>query len=201
MATASAFAAQAPATARKVPAASGLLAPIFDAVRRRAGKAAHRDASAFAEAFYRRMTEEEIPLHTADGWAALAADLFEFAAKRKPGTANVRLFNPVLKTHGWESPHTVLQVVNDDMPFLVDSVTMALAEQGIGVHVLGHPVIALRRDRGCGTRRASAHNNEVEQLTHAPHSASATRKCTRRGNWATVSALHMGPSNLQGRYL
>ena len=60
---------------------------------------------------------------------------------------------------------------------------------------------ALRRDRGGGTRRARAHNNEVEQLTHAPHFASATRKCTRRGYWATVSALHMGPSNLQGRYL
>ncbi|PBS13797.1 glutamate dehydrogenase [Lysobacteraceae bacterium NML93-0792] len=155
---------KAPATARKVPAASGLLAPIFDAVRRRAGKAAHRDASAFAEAFYRRMTEEEIPLHTADGWAALAADLFEFAAKRKPGTANVRLFNPVLKTHGWESPHTVLQVVNDDMPFLVDSVTMALAEQGIGVHVLGHPVVQIARDRS--GRLTGVGEGETESVMH-----------------------------------
>src|SRR5690606_8139236 len=34
-----------------------------------------------------------------------------------------------------------------DMPFLVDSVTMALAEQGIGVHVLGHPVIPVARDK------------------------------------------------------
>ena len=33
------------------------------------------------------------------------------------------------------------------MPFLVDSVTMALAEQGIGVHVLGHPVVTFRRDK------------------------------------------------------
>src|SRR3546814_18754542 len=33
------------------------------------------------------------------------------------------------------------------MPFLVDSVTMALAEQGIGVYVLGHPVVTITRDR------------------------------------------------------
>src|SRR5690606_9367347 len=89
----------------------------------------------------------ELPLHTPEGWAALAMDLLDFARRRKPGTAILRLFNPSLKTHGWESPHTVLQIVNDDMPFLVDSVTMALAEQGVGVHVLGHPVIHMSRDR------------------------------------------------------
>ena len=145
-------------------AGAGLLAPIFDAVRRRAGKAAHADASAFAQAFYRRMTEDELPLHSADGWAALAADLFEFAARRKPGTANVRLFNPSMKTHGWESPHTVLQIVNDDMPFLVDSVTMALAEQGIGVHVLGHPVVSIARDRA--GRLTGVGEGETESVMH-----------------------------------
>jgi len=145
-------------------AGSGLLDPIFDAVRRLAGKEAHKDASAFAQAFYRRMTEEEMALHSADGWAALAADLFAFASKRKPGTANVRLFNPAMQTHGWESPHTVLQIVNDDMPFLVDSVTMTLAEQGIGVHVLGHPVVSIKRDRG--GRLAAVGEGEVESVMH-----------------------------------
>ena len=151
-----------PAAPRR--AGSGLLDPIFDAVRRRAGKAAPQDAGAFAQAFYRRMTEEEVALHSADGWAALAADLFAFASRRKPGTANVRLFNPALQTHGWESPHTVLQIVNDDMPFLVDSVTMTLAEQGIGVHVLGHPVVSIARDRA--GRVTAVGEGEVESVMH-----------------------------------
>ena len=76
-----------------------------------------------------------------------------------------------------------------------------VAAGGLRVEKQGAHAGPLRGDRGGGTRRACAHNDEVEQLTHAPHSASATRKCTRRGYWATVSALHMGPSNLQGRYL
>lgn len=58
-----------------------------------------------------------------------------------------------MKSHGWESSHTVLQVVNDDMPFLVDSVTMALADLGIGVHVLGHPVVAISRAAAASWRR------------------------------------------------
>ncbi|PJK01372.1 glutamate dehydrogenase [Lysobacteraceae bacterium NML91-0213] len=145
-------------------AGGGILAPIRAAIRNLAGAAGAADAETFANAFYYRMGEDELPLHTADAWAALAFDFLEFARKRKPGSARMRLFNPTLKTHGWESPHTVLQIVNDDMPFLVDSVTMALAEQGIGVHVLGHPVIAMRRDRG-GKLQAVG-EGEAESLMH-----------------------------------
>src|SRR5690606_19634642 len=75
-------------------ARSALLDPIFAAIRKRAGKARQEDASAFAAAFYLRLTEDELPLHSADGWAALANDFLDFARKRKPGTASIRLFNP-----------------------------------------------------------------------------------------------------------
>ena len=141
-----------------------VLDPIFGAIRKHAGKGAQDEASAFASAFYRRMTADELPLHSPDGWAALAHDLLEFARKRKPGSALVRLFNPGAKTHGWESPHTVLQIVNDDMPFLVDSVTMALAEEGIGVHVLGHPVVQVSRDKA--GRIVSVGEGETESVMH-----------------------------------
>ncbi len=139
-----------PATADRASstARAEMLDPIFVAIRARAGADRQDDASAFAAAFYRRMTEDELPQHDAAGWAALANDFLDFARRRAAGEARIRLFNPTIATHGWESPHTVLQIVNDDMPFLVDSVTMALADMGVGVHVLGHPVIALRRDAG-----------------------------------------------------
>jgi glutamate dehydrogenase len=139
-------------------------APILEAVRKRAGKAAQADAVAFASAFYRRLSEEELPLHSPDAWAALATGLLDFMRRRPPGRAQVRLFNPVLRTHGWESPHTVLQIVNDDMPFLVDSVTMALAARGVKVHVLGHPVIQIRRDRA--GRLQAVGQGETESVMH-----------------------------------
>ena len=126
---------------------SASIKPILAALAKRLPKTKQAEAQAFASAFYKRMSPDEAAQHGADGWAALAADMLEFARTRKRGKANVRLFNPTMKEHGWESPHTVVQVVNDDMPFLVDSVTMTLAEKGIGVHVLGHPVMAITRDK------------------------------------------------------
>ncbi len=146
------------------PTDASLLEPIFAAIRKLAGKAGQADAKAFASAFYRRLTEEELPSHDAQGWAALAYDLLGFAARRKRGTALVRLFNPAKATHGWDSSHTVLQIVNDDMPFLVDSVSMALADMGIGVHVLGHPIIQIARDRA--GRLTGVGEGEAESVMH-----------------------------------
>ncbi len=138
---------RAPARSRAIHGDNVSIAPILAALRKRVPKGRQAQAEAFAKAFYVRMGADEVVKHSADGWAALANDFLELARKRKPGTAEVRVFNATAKANGWESPHTVVQIVNDDMPFLVDSVTMALAEQGIGVHVLGHPVVKLKRDK------------------------------------------------------
>jgi len=150
--------AKAPAARRKAgnaPAAAASsqgstefnLQAVFAAARKRAPAARHKELEQFLSAFYKRMQEDEYPQHSPEVWAAIGMQMLEFARKRKPGQASIRVFNPTLEESGWESPFTVLQIVNDDMPFLVDSVGMALAEMGIGVHVLGHPLVRLERDR------------------------------------------------------
>ena len=58
---------------------------------------------------------------------------------------NVRLYNPDLEVDGWESRHTVVEVVCDDRPFLVDSVTMVLQRHGWGIHLVVHPVLDVER--------------------------------------------------------
>ncbi|WP_460917538.1 NAD-glutamate dehydrogenase [Pseudoxanthomonas sangjuensis] len=138
------------------------IAPIFAALRRQLPVAKQAEAVAFAESFYKRMEADEYPLHSAQAWAALAMDMLGFARTRKPGSASVRVFNPTLERNGWESSHSVLQIVNDDMPFLVDSVSIALADLGVGVHVLGHPVIRFQRDKA--GRIAAVGEGKAESL-------------------------------------
>ena len=56
------------------------------------------------------------------------------------------MFNPDPERDGWQLPHTVIQVISDDMPFIVDSVTMTLARLGHPIHLVVHPVIRVHRD-------------------------------------------------------
>jgi len=76
-----------------------------------------------------------------------ALGLFIFARERTPGQPSLRVFDPDLDRHGWVSSHTIVEIINDDMPFLVDSVAMELSRQGITVHQLVHPVLSVRRDQ------------------------------------------------------
>ncbi|RMI37077.1 NAD-glutamate dehydrogenase [Streptomyces triticirhizae] len=68
------------------------------------------------------------------------------AAERPQGTANVRVYTPSVDEIGWTCTHTVVEVVTDDMPFLVDSVTNELSRQERGIHLVVHPQIVVRRD-------------------------------------------------------
>ncbi len=70
---------------------------------------------------------------------------FNFAQQRKPGSAKVHVYNPQLGQHGWQSTHTIVEIVTDDMPFLVDSVRMALNKRGLTTHLIIHPVVKLCR--------------------------------------------------------
>jgi glutamate dehydrogenase len=66
---------------------------------------------------------------------------------RPQGTATVRVYTPTVDAEGWSADgHTVVEVVTDDMPFLVDSVTMALAQDEHEVHLVIHPQLVVRRD-------------------------------------------------------
>jgi glutamate dehydrogenase len=67
-------------------------------------------------------------------------------AARAPDTARIRVFNPTLAEDGYVSDHTVIQIVHADMPFLVDSVTMAVNRGGRTAHWIVHPLMAVARD-------------------------------------------------------
>jgi glutamate dehydrogenase len=69
------------------------------------------------------------------------------AQERAPGEVKVNVYNPELDRDGWESPHTVIEVISDDMPFIVDSVTMDLARSCYGIDLVIHPVVQVRRDK------------------------------------------------------
>jgi glutamate dehydrogenase len=48
--------------------------------------------------------------------------------RRRQGELKVSAYTPTLEEHGWRSTHSVVEIVTDDMPFLVDSLAMALVE-------------------------------------------------------------------------
>ena len=78
--------------------------------------------------------------------ARVALDHLEFGAERRRGQALLRIFNATEKEHGYSSSFTFVEMINDDMPFLVDSVAAAINRQNLAVHITVHPIIFVNRD-------------------------------------------------------
>jgi glutamate dehydrogenase len=98
------------------------------------------------ERYFRHVPLDELTSRPPQVYAGAARSHLELAAHRRPGTANVRVFNPSTEVHGWSNARTVVQIVTDDMPFLVDSVTGALVSRGIDIHLVVHPQLVVARD-------------------------------------------------------
>lgn len=93
---------------------------------------------------------------------AMANSMWQMALKRPAGKPLVKVLNPRGKKDGWASKHTVLQIVNDDMPFLVDSITGCLAVTlHYRIHMMHHPILPVGRDK-TGARTAG-HDEPVNE--------------------------------------
>ena len=105
------------------------------------------NADFFIREFYRDVPPDDVLCEEPEMLCGSALSLELFGERRKPGKAKVRAFNPKIENNGWNSGHTIVEIVNEDMPFLVDSVTMALNQLDLTVHVIIHPTFVVKRDK------------------------------------------------------
>ena len=106
-----------------------------------------RDALvAFAKAYLRRLSDEELAEPTLEELHRLVTSTFAFADGRGTQPSVVRVFDPTFETDGYEAPGSVIETNTDDSPFLVDSVKEELVARKLVMRRLMHPVVGTSRD-------------------------------------------------------
>ncbi|MDA0261102.1 MAG: NAD-glutamate dehydrogenase [Proteobacteria bacterium] len=116
----------------------------------------------FMRLFYRWAAPEDVEALDPENLFGAALAIWRIGTKRKPGRPAIRVYNPNKAAEGWESPHTVIELVNDDMPFLVDSVTADLERRNLHVHLVIHPILSVTRNaRGRETAIAIANDDQA----------------------------------------
>src|SRR5687768_12771779 len=100
----------------------------------------------FERLYYAEVDPEELSARRPADLKGAAAVHLQFGRQFSRGKPKIRAYNPVSAQHGWQSTHTVIEIVNDDMPFLVDSVAMEVNRQGLTLHLVVHPVLRCVRN-------------------------------------------------------
>ena len=100
----------------------------------------------FLGAFFRGVAEEDLRAHSPSDLAAAALAHLEFGRKRVGNAVLVDIAPPLEVDAPTASHRVLLRVVTRDMPFLVDSIGIVFSQMNIAVHLIVHPVLAVRRD-------------------------------------------------------
>jgi glutamate dehydrogenase len=123
-----------------------LLEDVLAFARGRLQQDAFAAAQPFLRHYYEQVDAEDVLNRSVADLYGAAMAHWQFARKFSPGSARVRVYNPSLEQHGWRSDHSVIEIVNDDMPFLVDSVRMEINRLGLTLHSAIHPVFRVSRE-------------------------------------------------------
>lgn len=104
----------------------------------RKGDGQHDIFVEFVNQFYQTVALEDLAGLSVDDLYALAINFLTLLHQRAPKETKIRIYNPDFERHGWQTTHTVVEIIGEDMPFLVDTVRMVFTRMHIASHLIIH---------------------------------------------------------------
>ena len=116
----------------------------------------------FLTLYYSELPEEDVDDRKIDDIYSVGVAHFDLGRTRPAGSPVVRVMSPERERDGWSTPHSVVLMVTDDMPFLVDTMRMLLERHGLDIHLLVHPMLLVERDDADGIRRVAPFSDRLD---------------------------------------
>lgn len=92
----------------------------------------------FASQLYGTVALEDLREWAIDDLYGAVVNFWSLINERKPGETKIRIYNPEFERHGWQTTHTVIELICDDMPFIVDSMRLVINRLGLTSHLIIH---------------------------------------------------------------
>jgi len=164
---------------------SVLLENVVSLIHAKVPNSQAKQVEQFATCLYAHMSKDDLNARNDSDLYGAVLSLWNALNKTPKGQTHLRVFNPSQSKHGWQSTHSIIEVIQPDMPFLVDSVGMALNRMGITAHVMLHTPLAIERSA-----------QEVTKVTYLNQSPDSTEhvavfliEIDRQSSTADIKAL------------
>lgn len=106
---------------------------------------------------------DELPDLDTAGLNRVIAEFWAYGTRRNHGTETLRRILPVTTAAGEPTPYDVIEIVQSDSPFIVETVMGELIDQGISVRSMFHPVVTVTRDDN-GERAATGASHKESMM-------------------------------------
>lgn len=120
----------------------------------------------FAKQLYGTVALEDLHAWKIDDLYGAVVNFWDLIEVRAPHETKIRIYNPELEQDGWQTTHTVIEIICDDMPFLVDSIRMVINRMGLTSHLIIHMGgIRVKRDKNNRVSEILSRNKTVSDAT------------------------------------
>lgn len=102
----------------------------------------------FIRQFYTTVAIEDLQEWNVEDLYGAAMNFWSLIQQCEPNETKIRIYNPDFERHGWQTTHTVIEVLTKDMPFIVDSLRIVLNRMGLTCYLAIHMGgILVKRDQ------------------------------------------------------
>lgn len=126
---------------------SVLLDNVYTLIRKKVDKTQAQLVEQFARILFNNISRDDLENRVDSDLYGACLSLWNEFSDYHDSEPFIRVFNPEISKHGWQSSHTIIEIITEDMPFLVDSVRMAINRLSITAHLLLHSPIAVKRNK------------------------------------------------------
>ena len=101
-----------------------------------------KEEKEFAKYLYTEVSYEDLCIMDNNHLARSAASTFNLLKNRKKDEFKINIFQS-----SEDAPYAVLEIINNDVPFIIDSISNELKQNGYDIHLIAHPIVHLHRDK------------------------------------------------------
>lgn len=92
----------------------------------------------FVKQFFATISLDDLKESSLGDLYGMVINMWVLLEERAPNQSKIRVYNPNFEQHGWQSPHTIVELICDDMAFLVDSLRIVIKRLGLGIYLTIH---------------------------------------------------------------
>lgn len=118
----------------------------------------HLITGMFGQASMRDLSRYDLP-----NLAGMVVTLWRTLHNRSGEGSDVSVINPNVEEHEWQSPHTIVTILHDDIPFVIDTARLCLNARGMNIHAVFHATFKVERD-GKGVFKGFSDKGKSELL-------------------------------------